>query len=248
VGYYTDTNGDIHNFLFDGTNYTTLAALPSMMGYGQSITGYSHGMIAGTYNTPLFTTAGFLYDGTNYNYIFAPSGTHGTEITGYSDGKVVGNFTDIHQNSLGFLYDGTNYTTIVDPLAAAIPQPLLCYPGVVGISVPSSPKPTATPKASSTPKATPSPKPSAEPKVKTSPAPKPSSTPKALPTPKASPSPKPSATPKPKSTPAPTFSGAGYSDSFADSFTTTPPGHWFFSSNKLTLSPVRVLLSPAVSN
>jgi hypothetical protein len=112
VGWYTDANGFIHGFLYNGKTYTTLDD-PNGLGTTYA-SGISGGNIVGWYTDAKGLTHGFLYNGKTYTTLDDPHGVGSTYAQGISGTDIVGWYVD-SSGDHGFLYNGTTYTTLDDP-------------------------------------------------------------------------------------------------------------------------------------
>jgi probable HAF family extracellular repeat protein len=111
TGYYFDSNGAAHGFLYSGGTWTTLNDPFATNGtFAEGIN--NKGQIVGYY-VDATGDHGFLYSGGTYttlNDTAANSGT--TQAFGINDlGQIVGGFTDANGDH-GFLYSGGSYTTL----------------------------------------------------------------------------------------------------------------------------------------
>jgi hypothetical protein len=118
VGYYADSSGNSHGFLYNGATYTTLDD-PNGIGstYAQGISG---GNIVGWYVDANYDIHGFLYNGATYITLDDPNGIGSTYAQGISGNTIVGWYVDVVDGNLqdhGFLYNGSAYTTLDDPNA-----------------------------------------------------------------------------------------------------------------------------------
>ena len=130
VGYYYDTNGVGHGFLYHDGNWTTLDDPLGAGGtFAQGISGSS---IVGFYYGANGNNHGFLYDGSNYSTLDDPLGVsqvwipEGTQAKGISGTNIVGLFSPESGAVCvgcpppavdGFLYNGSAWTTLDAPLA-----------------------------------------------------------------------------------------------------------------------------------
>ena len=99
VGYYLDSSGNYHGFLYNGSTYTTLndplGSLTVAIGVdGNNIVGYYEDS-SGKYN-------GFLYNGSSYTTIDDPLGVEGTIANGISGNNIVGHYSDSSGTAHGF--------------------------------------------------------------------------------------------------------------------------------------------------
>jgi hypothetical protein len=117
AGWYGDSVGRAHGFLFDGTNWTTVDAPLAMK--GTFPTGISGNWLVGYYEDTGGSDFGFLFDGTTWTTLHDPLGVTGTVATGVFGNNIVGWYGDSQGRSHGFLYDGITWTTIDDPDAYA---------------------------------------------------------------------------------------------------------------------------------
>ncbi len=113
VGYYADTLGAQHGFLYDGVNWTTLDVpfprspeAPFLLAYDTRAFGISGNNIVGWY---LEGPHGFLFDGTTWTPLDYPGSVNG------SNQAVDGNSIVGVAGSTGFLYDGATWTPLAYP-------------------------------------------------------------------------------------------------------------------------------------
>lgn len=113
VGWYVDTNGYTHGFLYNGTNYVTLDD-PNGIGatYAQGISGNN---IVGWYIGTNGVTHGFLYNGSSFANFDDPNGD--TYPQGISGSNIVGWFANSTNGDHGFLFNGSAFTTLDVPNA-----------------------------------------------------------------------------------------------------------------------------------
>jgi len=115
VGYWQDTNGNVHGYFYDGTNYTSIdypgAGSTKAVGINNA------GVISGCYVTPSSYPYGFIYSNgtfTQLNYPNTPYGTCGQGIN--NNDEVVGfwgyYFSFVYNNGAytSFGYPGANVT------------------------------------------------------------------------------------------------------------------------------------------
>jgi hypothetical protein len=91
VGDYTDSSGNVHGFLYEDSNYTTMddpdATYAANGGWGTHLLGISGGNIVGYLDivgVPYGTTEGMLYNGIGYNSFY------GNTANGIAGGNIVG--------------------------------------------------------------------------------------------------------------------------------------------------------------
>src|SRR4029077_3389720 len=128
VGFYVDSSGATHGFLYSGGTYTTLDDPLGTGGtFAQGIN--DQGQIVGYYIDSSNTLHGFLYSGGTYVTLDdpsagtgSPSGALGTFAFGINDSsEIVGTYVNGSSTNAayhGFVYSGGTYTTVDDPLAA----------------------------------------------------------------------------------------------------------------------------------
>lgn len=124
VGYYTDSNGNEHGFLYSGGSFTTID--DPVATQGTTAEGISdNGQIAGGYNDSA-GAHGFLYNAGSFTTIDYPDPNHvysaSTSLVGINDnGQITGSYEEIKNNVvmgyLAFLYSGGNFTPINDPMS-----------------------------------------------------------------------------------------------------------------------------------
>src|SRR5581483_3301028 len=120
VGYYQDTNGVYHGFLYSNGSYIPLDD-PSAQ-WTQALGINNRGDVVGTYwDSSAQNYYGFLYSGTQYTTIADPSGYFGRPNLGGSvstgindDGVIVGHFANGAVNQ-GYVYSGGTFTTLDYP-------------------------------------------------------------------------------------------------------------------------------------
>ena len=103
VGFYADSMGVFHGYLFNGT---TAMTLDFMGGMGTQAFGINnHGEIVGDYTDSMGTMHGFTYIGGVWHTVDDPAGVAGsTVINGVNDlGQLVGFYTDANDNVIGFV-------------------------------------------------------------------------------------------------------------------------------------------------
>src|SRR5436190_11950514 len=71
VGWYLDSSGATHGFLYNGTTYTTLNPPGAASSIALAVSGNN---VVGTFTQSGGFTTGFLFDGTNYTTIDVPGG------------------------------------------------------------------------------------------------------------------------------------------------------------------------------
>jgi PEP-CTERM motif len=107
VGFYADSTGVLHGYLFNGTSAMTLDFLG---GIGTQAFGVNnHGEIVGDYTDSSGTMHGFTYIGGVWQTVDDPLGVPGsTVINGINDlGQLVGFYTDASDNVDGFVASPT---------------------------------------------------------------------------------------------------------------------------------------------
>jgi hypothetical protein len=121
VGYYIDSAGATHGFLFNGSAYTILndpsAVIANIGINGTRAFGISGNNIVGVYSDSVGDTQGFLYNGSTFTTITDPAGPTWTEPMGISGNTVVGFFAT---NTLsGFIMEASSGTSIPPTVATA---------------------------------------------------------------------------------------------------------------------------------
>ncbi len=112
LGWYENTNGVTHGFVYDGSSYNSIDYPGADQAtFASSISG--NDIVGGYANVWGATGNGFLYNGTTYTPLPVVSETHAPY--GISGNNIVGNYDDSSGMTHGFLYDGTSYTTIDFP-------------------------------------------------------------------------------------------------------------------------------------
>jgi hypothetical protein len=104
VGWYDDTSGGTHGFLYNGSTYTTLddpLARPSGFTEPRAISG---GNIVGDYYDNSGFSHAFLYNGSSYTTLNFP------QPVGISGGNII-------NSAYAYHFDGSIYATLNDPLA-----------------------------------------------------------------------------------------------------------------------------------
>lgn len=117
VGYYTDTNANVHGFLYSDGVFTNLDE-PNANGWTYA-QGIDNGNIVGSYWGADSHYHGFLYSDGHYTTINDPNAHGDTFASGISGQDIVGWYSDSNGAPHGFLYDGTNYVALDDPDAVA---------------------------------------------------------------------------------------------------------------------------------
>ena len=104
VGFYADSMGVFHGYLFNGTSAMTLNYTGSTLGT-QAFGINNLGEIVGDYTDSSGTMHGFVNIGGTYYTVDDPSGVAGsTVINGLNDkGQLVGFYTDANDNVVGFV-------------------------------------------------------------------------------------------------------------------------------------------------
>ena len=103
VGFYTDSLGNSHGFLFDGSTYHMI---DDPLGAGGT---FAYGIndlgdIVGLYFDASSNAHGFLYDGVDYSTIDDPNGSLWSEIDGINDsGQLTGMYVDASETPQGFI-------------------------------------------------------------------------------------------------------------------------------------------------
>jgi hypothetical protein len=117
VGGYTDTNGGVHGFFYDGTNYQTVNYTPTTVPPTPGLVTLSlaginnHGMAVGTGTDIFGNTYSFTYANGVVTPITNPAGSLGA--IGINDsGAIVGSFNN---GASAFLLQGSNLTTFTAP-------------------------------------------------------------------------------------------------------------------------------------
>src|SRR3989344_5571828 len=105
VGYFADSSGRSHGYLYDGTTWTTLDAPGANPTFGTDAEGISGGNIVGSYaDSVTISPRGFLYDGTTWTTLDAPGATN-TYAADISGNNIVGSYIKNNLERHGFLYD-----------------------------------------------------------------------------------------------------------------------------------------------
>lgn len=114
VGWYKDSAGFDHGFLFDGANWTTLDAPGA---FGTTANGIFENMIIGACRGGSAGYRTFLYDGSVWTVLDAPNQLNGT-LSGIYGNYIIGNnysLADDYKVIHGFIYDiAARTTTILD--------------------------------------------------------------------------------------------------------------------------------------
>jgi len=120
VGYYYDSNGITHGFLYNPTGGGTYTTLDAPLATNTQALGINNfGQIVGYYTDSHGTSHGFLYNTNSklYATLDDPSAATGTVATGINAaGQIVGYYTNA-SGTHGFFYNpnGGTYTTLDDP-------------------------------------------------------------------------------------------------------------------------------------
>ena len=103
VGFYADSTGVFHGYLFNGTTAITLDFLGGMGTQAFGIN--NHGEIVGDYTDSMGVMHGFTYIGGVWQTVDDPAGVAGsTVINGVNDlGQLVGFYADANDNVIGFV-------------------------------------------------------------------------------------------------------------------------------------------------
>jgi probable HAF family extracellular repeat protein len=103
VGFYADSTGTFHGYLFNGTAAMTLDFSGGMGTQAFGIN--NHGEIVGDYTDSTGVMHGFTYVGGVWQTVDDPNGVPGsTVINGVNDlGQLVGFYTDANDNVIGFV-------------------------------------------------------------------------------------------------------------------------------------------------
>jgi hypothetical protein len=118
VGYYLDTNGTFHGFLYNGSNYTTLDDPKAATGPGLNVGTFAQGIdgtnVVGFYVGSDNMDHGFLFNGSSYTTLDDPRGAGGTTVFGISGPNIVGSYSDNAEfpDVQGFVYNGGTYTNL----------------------------------------------------------------------------------------------------------------------------------------
>jgi len=118
VGYYLDTNGTFHGFLYNGSNYSTLDDPTAATGPGLNVGTFAQGIdgtnVVGFYVGSDNMDHGFLFNGSSYTTLDDPRGAGGTTPFGISGANIVGSYSDNAEfpDVQGFLYNGGTYTPL----------------------------------------------------------------------------------------------------------------------------------------
>ena len=103
VGFYIDSSGILHGFLYSGGTYTTLDD-PLGTNGTDALRHQQAGQIVGYYIDSNDMSHGFLYSGGTYTTLDDPLGTKGTVASGINDaGQIVGYYFDSSGMEHGFL-------------------------------------------------------------------------------------------------------------------------------------------------
>ncbi len=122
VGYYSDSSGRNHGFLYNGSTYMTLddPFANTIPGQGTEAYGISGNNIVGQYwDSSGRMSHGFLYNISTsaYTTFDHPLGVLGNCACGISGSNVVGYYNVATTGSPnGYVYDGSTFTTLDDPL------------------------------------------------------------------------------------------------------------------------------------
>jgi probable HAF family extracellular repeat protein/ELWxxDGT repeat protein len=118
VGWYQDSSGNNHGFLYTGGTYTALDCPLATNTTAQAIN--DQGEIVGSYTGQDHVSHSFLYSNGSYTTLGGPLGAVSFTVTGINDlDEIVGNYTDSSGYYHGFLYAGGTYTTLDDPYITA---------------------------------------------------------------------------------------------------------------------------------
>ena len=115
-GSYTDSSGDIHGTIYDGSSWTTLDH-PSATA-GTYLSGVEGNKIVGNYYVG-GTSHGLIYEGSSWSTVDHPTAAN-TFFEQIDGSNIVGNIsTGVANNWQGVLYDGSSWTTLDYPSAAS---------------------------------------------------------------------------------------------------------------------------------
>ena len=110
VGFYDDSLGHDHGFLYNGTTFTTL---DDPLGFGTELWGISGNDIVGTYFVRTSPTTiqdhGFVYDGTSFSTVDDSLGIN-TVLYGIDGDMMVGEYQDAAYNYHGVVYNASTAT------------------------------------------------------------------------------------------------------------------------------------------
>jgi PEP-CTERM motif len=102
VGFYTDSMGVLHGFLFNGTSASTLDYPGAMDTQAFGIN--NHGEIVGDYIDSMGIMHGFTYQSGGWTTLDDPNGVGTTTINGLNDkGQLVGFYVNGADNTIGFV-------------------------------------------------------------------------------------------------------------------------------------------------
>jgi len=106
VGFYFDSTGVIHGYLFNGSTASALDFPTAMDTQAFGIN--NHGEIVGDYIDSMGVMHGFTFQGGVWNTVDDPNGIGTTTINGINDkGQLVGFYVDGHDNTIGFVASPT---------------------------------------------------------------------------------------------------------------------------------------------
>jgi hypothetical protein len=118
VGYYQDSGGTNHGFLYNGSSYTTLDD-PDGLG-GTWAVGISGSKIVGYFDDGYGTKDGFVFDGTTYTTVDDPYGDLGTIASGISGNTIIGWYSNSPGIDYGFIYNMSQATPSMGSLEVMI--------------------------------------------------------------------------------------------------------------------------------
>ena len=124
VGYYYDTNGIGHGFIYTSGIYSTLddpnaqsePSFEAQPNNGTFVQGISGTNIVGYYADGSGTVHSFVYNGSAYVTLNAPIGNDWTFAQVISGGNIVGYYSDANTEH-GFVYTNDAYITVDNPNA-----------------------------------------------------------------------------------------------------------------------------------
>jgi len=118
VGWYNDSNGVVHGFLYNGSIYTKLDPQGSISTKPHTISG---NIVGGQYEDSTGNYHGFLYNGSTYTVLDAPGSVYGTVVIGISGNYATGSYLDSEYTGHSFLYSMVTNTFLeFDPPRAEL--------------------------------------------------------------------------------------------------------------------------------
>ncbi|HWD19129.1 MAG TPA: Ig-like domain-containing protein [Verrucomicrobiae bacterium] len=121
VGWYQDTNLNDHSFSYRNGTYTTLDDPAAQLNYPMSANGsFAQGISGRTIVGGYWPPSGlknFIYNGSSYTTMAAPSNSFAPSVQGIDGDNIVGWYQGAQSMIHGYLYHNGDYKTLDDPNA-----------------------------------------------------------------------------------------------------------------------------------